>query len=75
MSAIGQTAHYTKLHELESYLRKQIRGQDHVLSRITSVLRRGELGLRKTGRPRGSFLFSDQQAWEKQRSHSPSRIF
>jgi ATP-dependent Clp protease ATP-binding subunit ClpB len=46
-----------KLHELESHLRQRIRGQDHVLPRIVSILRRGELGLTKPGRPRGSFLF------------------
>ena len=57
MNTPGQIADYTKLQELENYLRKRIRGQDHVLPRIASVLRRGELGLRKPGRPRGSFLF------------------
>jgi ATP-dependent Clp protease ATP-binding subunit ClpA len=38
-------------------LRQRIRGQDHVITRIASLLQRGELGLRKPGRPRGSFLF------------------
>jgi len=46
-----------KLRELESYLRRKIRGQDHALPRIASVLQRGQLGLRKPGRPLGSFLF------------------
>ena len=46
-----------KLHELESHLRQRIRGQDQVLPRIVSLLQRGELGLTKPGRPRGSFLF------------------
>ena len=46
-----------KLHELELHLRQRIRGQDHVLTRIVSLLQRGELGLTKRGRPRGSFLF------------------
>jgi ATP-dependent Clp protease ATP-binding subunit ClpB len=46
-----------KLHELESHLRERIRGQDHVLPRIVSLLQRGELGLTKHSRPRGSFLF------------------
>src|SRR5450755_1520779 len=46
-----------KLHELESHLRQRIRGQDQVLPRIVSLLQRGELGLSKAGRPRGSFLF------------------
>ncbi len=47
----------TKLRHLEEHLRKRIRGQDHVISRVVSLLQRGELGLRKPGRPRGSFLF------------------
>ena len=46
-----------KLLNLEDHLRQRIRGQDHVISRISSLLHRGELGLRKPGRPRGSFLF------------------
>lgn len=46
-----------KLHELESHLRQRIRGQDHVIPRVVSLLHRGELGLTKPGRPRGSFLF------------------
>src|SRR3984957_731045 len=45
-----------KLHELNSLLPREIRGQSHALPRITSVVRRGELGLTKPGRPRGSFL-------------------
>jgi ATP-dependent Clp protease ATP-binding subunit ClpA len=56
MSVPEQPADYTKLQDLENYLRERIRGQDHVLPRIASVLRRGELGLRKAARPRGSFL-------------------
>ncbi len=47
----------TKLRHLDEHLRNRIRGQDHVISRIVSLLQRGELGLRKRGRPRGSFLF------------------
>src|SRR5438552_7538395 len=42
---------------LESVLRAEIRGQDHVIPRVVSVLQRGQLGLSKLGRPRGSFLF------------------
>lgn len=45
-----------RLQRLEDHLRQKIRGQDHALPRIASSLRRGELGLRKPGRPRGSFL-------------------
>ena len=46
----------TTLHELTSLLPREIRGQSHALPRITSAVRRGELGLTKPGRPRGSFL-------------------
>lgn len=46
----------TKLHELTDLLPREIRGQSHTLSRILSVVRRGELGLTKPGRPRGTFL-------------------
>lgn len=45
-----------KLQGLEPHLREQIRGQDHVLPRIVSVIQRGQLRLSKPGRPRGSFL-------------------
>ena len=47
----------TKLSNLEEHLRGCIRGQDHALPRIASLLTRGELGLTKRSRPRGSFLF------------------
>ena len=46
----------TKLHELDSLLPREIRGQSHTLPRIISAVRRGELGLTKPARPRGSFL-------------------
>ena len=45
------------LRHLEAHLCEQILGQDHVISRVVSVLHRGELGLSTPGRPRGSFLF------------------
>ena len=45
-----------KLHELDALLPREIRGQSHALPRIISTLKRGELGLSKPGRPRGSFL-------------------
>ena len=45
------------LRQLEAHLSDQIRGQDHVIPRVVSVLQRGELGLSTPGRPRGSFLF------------------
>lgn len=46
----------TKLHDLTTLLPREIRGQSHALPRIASAVRRGELGLTKPGRPRGSFL-------------------
>lgn len=42
---------------LPSHLAACIKGQDHVISRVASVLARGELGLSNPRRPRGSFLF------------------
>ncbi len=51
------TTNLEKLRRLPDHLREQIKGQDHVMDRICSVLRRGELGLASTRRPRGSFLF------------------
>ena len=47
----------TKLRNLEHYLKANIKGQDHVLPRICSVLQRGELNLAHPSRPKGSFLF------------------
>ncbi len=47
----------SKLLELEAHLRARIRGQDHVLPRVISLLKRGQLGLTKPNRPHGSFLF------------------
>jgi ATP-dependent Clp protease ATP-binding subunit ClpB len=46
-----------KLRELKNNLSRRIRGQAHVIPRVVSVLQRGELGLTKSSRPRGSFLF------------------
>jgi ATP-dependent Clp protease ATP-binding subunit ClpB len=51
-----QSETISKLQLLEAHLRERIRGQDHVLPRIISVLQRGELGLTKPERPKGSFL-------------------
>lgn len=45
-----------KLKQIETYLGHNIRGQSHVIPRVCSVLRRGELGLVNPSRPRGSFL-------------------
>ena len=51
------TALIEKLRSLEHHLKTNIKGQNHVLPRICSVLQRGELGLAHPGRPKGSFLF------------------
>src|SRR5882757_7400172 len=45
-----------RLRNLDQTLRAEIRGQQHIIPRVTSVVQRGELGLSKPGRPRGSFL-------------------
>lgn len=44
------------LQELDVLLPREIRGQSHTIPRIVSAVRRGELGLTKPSRPRGSFL-------------------
>lgn len=46
-----------KLQNLGEHLCQRIRGQGHILPRVISALQRGELGLSKPSRPRGSFLF------------------
>jgi len=46
-----------KLRGLAGYLRGRIKGQEHVIGRVVSVLQRGELGLAHHNRPKGSFLF------------------
>lgn len=46
-----------KLNGLEPYLASRIKGQDHVLPRVCSVLERGELGLQPPSKPLGSMLF------------------
>ncbi|MEI6715922.1 MAG: AAA family ATPase [Verrucomicrobiota bacterium] len=53
---VSEPINLTRLSSLENYIRSTILGQEHVLSRITSALLRGELGLRKINRPRASFL-------------------
>src|ERR1700679_3651161 len=45
-----------KLQKLNMLLPHEIRGQSQVLPRIVSAVQRGEFGLTKPGRPRGSFL-------------------
>ena len=56
MNKTTDSAKLAKLHELDRLLPREIRGQSHTLPRIISAVRRGELGLTKPGRPRGSFL-------------------
>ena len=46
-----------RLRTIDQTLSAEIRGQSHIIPRVVSVLQRGELGLSKAGRPRGSFLF------------------
>jgi len=45
-----------RLRNLTQVLHAEIRGQNQVLPRVVSVVQRGEFGLTKPGRPRGSFL-------------------
>lgn len=42
---------------LEPHLASKIKGQGHVIPRVSSVLERGQLGLQPLGKPLGSFLF------------------
>ncbi len=46
-----------RLRQLQLHLSDRIRGQNHVIPRVVSVLQRGELRLTTPNRPRGSFLF------------------
>lgn len=46
-----------KLNGLQPYLSSKIKGQDHVISRVCSVLERGELDLQPPDEPLGSILF------------------
>lgn len=45
-----------QLRKLDAVLHTEIRGQNPILPRVISVVRRGELSLTKPARPRGSFL-------------------
>lgn len=45
------------LNGLESHLLSKIKGQNHVIPRVCSVLERGQLGLQPIDKPLGSFLF------------------
>jgi len=46
-----------KLTGLEPHLLSKIKGQNHAIPRVCSVLERGQLGLQPPGKPLGSFLF------------------
>jgi ATP-dependent Clp protease ATP-binding subunit ClpB len=56
MNTTLDTTQLTQLHTLDALMAQEIRGQDHVLPRIASAVKRGELGMSKPGRPRGTFL-------------------
>ena len=56
MNKTTDSTKLAKLQGLTALLPHEIRGQSHALPRIASAVRRGELGLTKPGRPRGSFL-------------------
>jgi ATP-dependent Clp protease ATP-binding subunit ClpB len=56
MDKITDPAKLNQLRELDALLPREIRGQSQVLPRIASAVRRGEFGLTKSARPRGSFL-------------------
>jgi ATP-dependent Clp protease ATP-binding subunit ClpB len=51
-----ETEKIGRLRDLTKILHTEIRGQSQVLPRVVSVVQRGEFGLTKPGRPRGSFL-------------------
>jgi ATP-dependent Clp protease ATP-binding subunit ClpA len=46
-----------KIGDLETYLSSKIKGQDDAISRVCSLLERGQFGLNPTDKPLGSFLF------------------
>jgi ATP-dependent Clp protease ATP-binding subunit ClpA len=56
MNKTTDSTKLAKLQELHALLPREIRGQAHALPRIISSVQRGELGLTKPARPRGSFL-------------------
>jgi ATP-dependent Clp protease ATP-binding subunit ClpB len=56
MDKTTDPAKLARLQELAAVLPREIRGQPHALPRIISAVQRGELGLTKPSRPRGSFL-------------------
>lgn len=54
---IDLSATLKKLAGLETHLASRIKGQDHVIPRVCSLLERAQLGLQPENRPKGSFLF------------------
>ena len=68
MNATMDMTKFDNIHNLDTVLPREICGQSHALPRIISAVRRGELGLTKPSRPRGSFLLLGPQAWEKRRA-------
>jgi ATP-dependent Clp protease ATP-binding subunit ClpA len=51
------TAIAEKIRGLEFYLFSKVKGQQHAISRVCSVVERGQLGLNPIEKPLGSFLF------------------
>ena len=49
---------YHKLSSLESQLKKQVIGQDVVIEKICSTIRRSKIGMQDNTRPIGSFIFA-----------------
>ena len=47
----------TQLRDLDKSLAEVVVGQDHAIDKVTRAVRRNRIGLRKTNRPIGSFLF------------------
>ena len=47
----------TQLRDLDKELQKVVVGQDEAIDKVTRAVRRNRIGLRKTDRPIGSFLF------------------
>ena len=47
----------TQLRDLDNNLKKVVIGQDEAIDKVTRAVRRNRIGLRKTNRPIGSFLF------------------
>lgn len=48
---------FNKLKRIESYLKKEIIGQNEAIEKVINVLKRNTLGITETSRPIGSFLF------------------